>query len=361
LNKYQILIQLWRSRMTSKMNIKNIKVTSLVFFGLLVFGYAVFSLAEENSSSKQSIFQDSDQDGLSDNEEITYGTDPLKADTDGDGYNDGAEVQSGYDPLKPAPGDKIVDENKTAANTSSASADSTSNTADNNSTNTDDANTTSTNLTEEISSKVATLFSQDGSTGKEVSIDDLDSMIQNATEGEVTFDSLPDVSDDEIIIKKISCKSLSDDECEEKENKANTDYLTAISYIIFNNAPKELKTEDDITNFSQDVMMNFSIFIAGNFKSSFFQDISDRAQKTMDELKKIEVPEKMVDLHKKGLKLARYGVELNNKTDLNGSDPINNIVSMVKVRDFIGLLMDFANSASTELEKLGVKDLPISL
>lgn len=42
---------------------------------------------------------DSDADGLLDGEEVkTYGTDPLNKDTDGDGYMDGQEVKNAYNP-----------------------------------------------------------------------------------------------------------------------------------------------------------------------------------------------------------------------------------------------------------------------
>ena len=45
---------------------------------------------------------DSDNDGLTDNAEVKiYKTDPLNPDTDGDGYKDGQEVSNGYDPTKP--------------------------------------------------------------------------------------------------------------------------------------------------------------------------------------------------------------------------------------------------------------------
>ena len=45
---------------------------------------------------------DADQDGLTDADEIIFGSDPLSKDSDLDGYNDGLEVRTGYDPTKPA-------------------------------------------------------------------------------------------------------------------------------------------------------------------------------------------------------------------------------------------------------------------
>lgn len=57
---------------------------------------------------------DSDGDGLTDSEEINYGTDPNNPDTDGDFYKDGDEVKNGYNPNDPGKlGEKSVskDEN----------------------------------------------------------------------------------------------------------------------------------------------------------------------------------------------------------------------------------------------------------
>lgn len=42
---------------------------------------------------------DADADGLSDGDELKYGTNPLDSDSDNDGYSDGVEVKNGYDPL----------------------------------------------------------------------------------------------------------------------------------------------------------------------------------------------------------------------------------------------------------------------
>ena len=52
-------------------------------------------------SDVQALFidKDTDEDGLTDTEEATYGTEIDNPDTDGDGYKDGEEVHGGYNPL----------------------------------------------------------------------------------------------------------------------------------------------------------------------------------------------------------------------------------------------------------------------
>jgi hypothetical protein len=57
------------------------------------------------------LLMDSDQDGLSDAEEMRLGTDPQAADSDKDGRTDGDEIRSGFNPLQASFGeekDKIV-------------------------------------------------------------------------------------------------------------------------------------------------------------------------------------------------------------------------------------------------------------
>jgi len=57
---------------------------------------------EEEQYGTDPFEPDSDGDGLYDREEVkVYHTNPLNPDTDGDGYLDGEEVENGYNPLGP--------------------------------------------------------------------------------------------------------------------------------------------------------------------------------------------------------------------------------------------------------------------
>lgn len=61
----------------------------------------VTPLAEEQAAESKILKPDTDNDGLTDDLEIVYGTDLNNPDTDGDGYLDGEEVKNGYDPFVP--------------------------------------------------------------------------------------------------------------------------------------------------------------------------------------------------------------------------------------------------------------------
>jgi hypothetical protein len=67
--------------------------------GVLVF--LILLLLPINNARAADL--DSDNDGLSDNQEINiFHTDPNNPDTDGDGWNDGEEVAAGYGPNDPS-------------------------------------------------------------------------------------------------------------------------------------------------------------------------------------------------------------------------------------------------------------------
>lgn len=69
-------------------------------------------LQPASESSSKAGLADDDNDGLVNDEETAWMTDPNNPDSDGDGYLDGEEVAARHDPTVPAPGDKLSDESK---------------------------------------------------------------------------------------------------------------------------------------------------------------------------------------------------------------------------------------------------------
>lgn len=71
---------------------------------------------EEQTYGTDPLVPDTDGDGLTDKEEITAGSDPLNKDTDGDGLEDGSEILLGTDPNNPdSDGDGLADSVETYA------------------------------------------------------------------------------------------------------------------------------------------------------------------------------------------------------------------------------------------------------
>lgn len=67
----------------------------------------------EIDEQQQLLAADDDNDGLTNSEEVRWGTDLNNPDSDGDGYLDGEEVAARHDPTIPAPNDKLPDETVT--------------------------------------------------------------------------------------------------------------------------------------------------------------------------------------------------------------------------------------------------------
>lgn len=365
------------------MDIKKIKITLIIFFGLLLFSFALFSYAQNNATSDKNIFLDSDQDGLSNVEEKMYGTDPYNPDTDGDGYTDGAEVKSGYDPLKPAPGDKIVSSSAQTA----TPAQTTQNTSDNQATQstakaatdtnaktdtkidtTKDATATTTdtssgdkNLTQEFSAKVAALVSESGTNQQAISLQDIDTMIQEVTGSSLTFGDLPSIDDKEIKIKKQNYKSLSDTDRLAKEKQDALEYLTAVSYIMANNSPQKLTDPKDLETISKNITDNITKF-SNNFSDiSYFEDLANRGTASLEQLKEVQVPEQLKDLHKRGLQLLTYATSLKDTAKPKKDDPIFNILNMSKAQSLLSLGTEFTTEVDTQLKNLGISDIPLNL
>ncbi len=324
------------------MKLNHTKLTLLIFSGLCIISFAFFTIAQENPHNDKNIFLDSDQDGLSDEEEKTYGTDANNRDTDGDGYTDGAEVRGGYDPLKPAPGDKIIQSSKFKVQSSNENANDK-------------------NLTEELSADVANLINEKSSENKSVTLEDLDAVINKTTGEETTFDDLPEIDEKTIKIKKQNYSKLTETERMAKEKEDALEYLTAVSYILINNSPQKITEFNDVEIFTQTILAEADNFSLNLSDISYFKELAQKGEVTLEQIKDIEVPEKFLELHINGIKLAKYAVSLKDEEAPDSKDPVATIVELSKVQNLISLSIDFSEKLSSELSKLGITEIPIDL
>lgn len=322
------------------MKIQKAKSTIMIFATLIFLSFAVFAIAEENSTTNKNIFQDADQDGLTDAEEKVYGTNPYKTDTDGDGYSDGVEVRSGYDPLKPSPGDKIVSNKETVAGTS---------TEKNN----------GENLTEELSSKVSALLSEKKTS--DVKIEDIDSLIEETTTSKITFEDLPEIDEKTIKILKQNYENISEKDRLAKKKEDALKYLTAVSYIMGTNSPQKISNIEDVGNISTQILSAVQDFSFESADFSFFDNLLGKGSDALAQLQTIEVPESFLDLHKRGLQLAIYAKSLRSEVKIDPKDPIKSMTYLSKATALISLGNSFFSDVMTSFQKYGITEIPLEL
>jgi hypothetical protein len=342
--KFCLLLYNLSSGIIKQMKLSQRKLTLLVFSILCIASFAFFVMAQENPSNDKNIFLDSDQDGLSDVEEKTYGTDPNNADTDGDGYTDGNEVKAGYDPLRPAPGDKIVADkvqvvNNTEQKDSGAQG----------------------NMTQDLSVEVANLISQKSGENQEITIDDLDALVQKTNNETLTLADLPDVDEKDIKIKKQNYSKLKDDDRKAKEKEDATEYLVAMSYIFANNSPQKITKVDDLQLFTNNISSQLEKFSTNPMDISYFSDLASKGEGILEQIKNVEVPESLLDLHINGIKLARYAVSLKDTAKPDSSDPVALIGNLSKVQGLMNLSIEFSDKLNQKMTDLGITDIPVDL
>lgn len=338
---------------------KRLQLPLLVFSILAFASFGFFSIASENFSGKN-IFQDADQDGLTNEEEQLYGTDPQKADTDGDGYSDGAEVRSGYDPLKPSPGDKIV---PTTKETTQASQTTTSLTASSLGEPSGRGGSNEDNLTEQVSQQIADILkdSSGDTTDTSATIQTMQENIQSLLDGKnIGSTSLPEIDENDIKIKKQNYSDLSEEERKAKIKQDTLEYVTKVSYILASNAPEVLSAPEDMEKIATSMMTNALTSIeSGN--SQYLQDLAEKGDQVLLELHNIEVPENMLSSHKKALQLFQYASALPKELKSFDTDPLSNLVVLSKMQSFLGILSSFVKEIDSTLKDIGIQDIPVNL
>lgn len=325
-----------------------------LFIYLCLFCMFWFQMSAADDDSGHNYFQDKDQDGLTDQEELSLGTDPEKEDTDGDGYRDGKEIETGYDPLVPAPGDRIIaqaeekkgekidfsdkgkEEKVNLTNLLVENLERQIN-------NTEESPIYSEEIssqeedTDSLSSKdLASLEASSLMTGN---IDTILNQILNQSNVDIESE-LKEIPDGEIkIISEIEEEDKEKKKKKEKEQIEN--YLAATGYVFAVNSPFNPGSEEELLS-----QANFSInslgtdLILGNNDS--IREIKENGARTIEELKKIETPFILKDFHKRTISLVQFVTDQEEDSLMNQDDPLR-----------MGLTLGKMQAALIEMQTLG--------
>lgn len=313
------------------MKIRNVKTSLLVLVGLIVISLAFYVSAEVNSAATENVFLDSDQDGLSDEEEKSLGTDPKNKDTDGDGYSDGVEVKSGYDPRKPAPGDKLITEIVVKPAVPAPASNAEEN-----------------NLTQTLSQKIITLSQENSSEGDTISQDDVqalvnESMIISANQKI----QLPEIKKEDLKIQKQNYGKYSKEKAQAKRKEDFSNYLVTLLYIFSNNSPQPITSNTSLENVFGSISQKIIQAITLRNVASL-ENLNESGEKIQQQLLEMEVPEELVDTHIKTIQFARYSKEAEKFLSPNNEDPIVDIANLSSLYGLVTELISFT-------EELGIK------
>lgn len=90
-------------------------------------------------------------------------------------------------------------------------------------------------------------------------------------------------------------------------------------------------------------------------------EFEKRGKKLLEEMQDVEVPEAMLDVHVKGLRLAKYASNLKSEVQEKGSDPLAQIATYGKVQALLVETQTLMDDILGKLSSFGIQDLPISL
>lgn len=316
------------------MKLKHAQLSLWVLCGLIALSFSFYIYAQGFPASDKNIFLDSDQDGLSDEEEKLYGTDPSNSDSDRDGYSDGVEVQGGYDPAKPAPGDRITAKPEPS-----------------NMENSSDTQPAGENLTRAVAKKISNITESSNPEDQEISLEEVQSLMEESLlNTQSSSEELPDVDPKEILIKEQNYSQYSPEAAKKKKTEDFLDYVISIYYILSSNSPQPITSGSDITGLAGSLSSQItSAVVTRNPKA--LEDLSVAGEKILDQMKDVEVPQDLVETHIKGLRFAKYAILLRDSLSPKEGDPLSDIADLSKIQGFLENLISFSENVQKKFNE----------
>ncbi|KKT32611.1 MAG: hypothetical protein UW19_C0018G0033 [Candidatus Moranbacteria bacterium GW2011_GWF2_44_10] len=285
-------------------------------------------------------------------------------------------MASGYNPLKAAPGDQIVagadlaaTQNPAAASTASDPRNISGSTSlvDLNSQNlTNDtlgdlsSDPENPNLTNEMIGQLMSLTkdkagsSEDFASNPNFSADDLSLVAQNALRSTDITKELPAIREDEIkLLPPVDEKGLEPEEVKEEQKKEIEKYLVSLAFVFASNSPFSIDEPENLVSSLEKEQGNLLTALTSGNKAKV-DEYAQKARAGIDQIKKIEVPYVLEDLHKSALQLAIYTLDLKDKAVVDPNDPLKSLAAFSSIRAVGDAAMKLGQEMQSVAEQYGI-------
>lgn len=208
------------------------------------------------------------------------------------------------------------------------------------------------NLTSQVARKLSALASSTDPDEQEVSLDKLQEIINDSISQKFSDSDLPTIAPGEIKIKK-QTYSGSAGQIRARKKEDFTNYMIAAYYILSSSSPKPITNNADLNGLADYFTQTVTTALTDR-DSSGLTEISQSGQKILDQLKNVEVPEDVIDIHTKAVQFAKYAIMLKPAVTADADDPLADLVNISKIKSLTEALISFSGEVSARFNEYGL-------
>jgi hypothetical protein len=186
------------------------------------------------------------------------------------------------------------------------------------------------------------------------SADDLSLVAQNALQSTDITEELPAIRDDEVkLLPPVSEKGLEPEEVKEKQKKEIEKYLASLAFVFASNAPFTIDQPENLAPSLEKEQGDLLTALTTGNKTKI-DDYAQKARAGIEQIKKIEVPYVLEDLHKSALQLAIYTMDLKDKAVVDPNDPLKSLTAFSSLQAVGQAAMKLGQEMQSVAEQYGI-------
>lgn len=202
-----------------------------------------------------------------------------------------------------------------------------------------------TNLTKEVAQKISAITA-DSDADSAVTIDEIKNIVDESLSSQENAFVLPEMTGLELNIKKQDYSKYSAAIAKEKEKEDSINYAAGIFYIFNSNSVEPINSISETPTFFASLADIILPAIATGDTSSL-ASLTESGKKIFEQLKDMEIPEKLVDTHIKIMQFTQYATNMEALlASQNSDDPLKALSDLSKISGFFESALNFSTEAA---------------